>query len=99
MVGSQADDAARLPSMPGRRLRTTATLVASIIVAGCSLLPAQIECGQVDVETCHRRAHQILERKAAESPSRRIVSIRITDARGSYDITFDDGTGESMIVD
>lgn len=99
MVGSQADDVARLPRMRGPRLRTAATLVASIIVAGCSMLPAQIECGAVDVETCHRLAHQILERKTAESTSRRIVSIRITDARGSYDMTFDDGTGESMIVD
>ena len=81
------------------RTGIAAVLAGWMLVAGCAMLPAQVECGAVDLETCHRLAHQILERKAAETPSRRVVSIRITDARGSYDMTFDDGTGESMIVD
>jgi hypothetical protein len=46
-----------------------------------------------------RLSKEIISRQAAEDPSRRVVRLVITDERGSYEITFDDGSGGSMIVD
>ena len=79
--------------------RLVAGIVVAAIVAGCSLIPAQVECGTVDAATCHRLADEIIGRKRQDDPNRRIVRIRITDPRGSYDIEYDDGSGESLIID
>jgi hypothetical protein len=75
-------------------------LAAVLATSACSLLPPRIECGPAgDRATCDRIAAEILARKRAEAPERRIVSLRISDARGSYDLTMDDGMGESVIID
>lgn len=84
------------------RMAVVAPIVlnAALATSGCSLLPPRIECGPaVDRATCDRIAAEIVARKRAEAPERRIVSLRISDARGSYDLTWDDGMGEALIVD
>lgn len=88
--------------MRGVRMAVVAPLMLAAVLAtsGCSLLPPRIECGPaVDRETCDRIAAEIVARKRAEAPERRIVTLRISDARGSYDLTLDDGMGESVIID
>lgn len=75
------------------------SLAAGLVLAGCGLLPMQVECGDVDRATCQRLANGILASKPTERPGHRVVSLRIVDARGSYDLTWDDGAGESLIVD
>ena len=74
-------------------------LVIGLGSAACSLIPPQIACNGVEPATCQRIAKEIISRQAAEDPSRRVVRLVITDERGSYEITFDDGSGGSMIVD
>ena len=67
--------------------------------AACSLVPPQVTCNGVDPATCQRIARDVISQKTAEDPSRRIVRLEINDQRGSYTLTYDDGSGESMIVD
>jgi hypothetical protein len=75
-------------------------LVAIVLAsAGCAASPAQLDCRGVDRLACERMAAEIIARKNAEDPSRRVVRIVITDARGSYELTREDGSGESVIVD
>ncbi|HUP54396.1 MAG TPA: hypothetical protein VM408_02725 [Methylomirabilota bacterium] len=44
-------------------------------------------------------AQALLRRSSGNNPSHRVVRIDVLDDQGSYTITYDDGTGESMIVD
>ena len=81
-------------------MRTSAALLLlSTALIGCSILPPTIECGTVDPATCQRLADAIVAGARAEDPNRRIVTLTITDERGSYSAEFDDGTGTMLIVD
>ena len=77
----------------------TASVVLAATLAGCSLLPTRIDCGTVDPATCHRLADAIIASTRSGDPTRRIVTLTITDDRGSYNAEFDDGTGTSLIID
>ena len=79
--------------------RLLAGIAIAAIASACSLIPTQIECGTVDPAICHRLADEVIGRKRQDDPGRRIVRIRITDPRGSYDLEYDDGSGESLIID
>ena len=57
----------------------------------------ELACGTVPRGECEARAASLVDQKRAE-PRDRIVKVEIQ-ARGSYTITFADGTIESMIVD
>jgi len=82
------------------RSRAAAALVAlGLSIAGCSLIPPQVACNGVEPVVCERIATKIIEQKRQENPSRHVVRLDITDERGGYTLTYDDGTGESMIVD
>ncbi len=76
-----------------------AVLAIGLASAACSMLPPQIACNGIESSTCQRIAQEVISRKSAEDPSRRLVRIEVMDARGSYTLTFGDGSGESMIVD
>ncbi len=90
-------------AVPGRGLAShlLSVIVAATLVAGCDLLPmgSSLDCGTVDPATCRRIADRILAQKLGERPGHRITTLRITDDRGSYDLMWEDGNGESMIVD
>jgi hypothetical protein len=78
--------------------------VAAWLIAGCSLLPpgivpTQIACGPVPKDRCDELAAGILRSIRAERPDRGIVRLTLTDDRGSYTAEFDDGTGQSLIID
>ncbi len=49
--------------------------------------------------TCQRLADAIIASTRADDPTRRIVTLTITDDRGSYSAEFDDGTGTMLVVD
>ena len=78
-----------------------AVFVVAIGVASvaCSFIPPQVACNGVEPSACQRIAQRVISQKTAEDASRRIVRLEIMDDRGSYTLTFDNGTGESMIVD
>jgi hypothetical protein len=78
-----------------------AVLALAIVVAAaaCSMIPPQVTCNGIEPATCQRIARAVISQKSAEDPSRRIVRLEIMDDRGSYTLTYDNGTGESMIVD
>jgi hypothetical protein len=77
-----------------------AVLAIGLAAAACSsLVPPQVACNGVEPSTCQRLAHDVISQKIAEDPSRRVVRLEIMDDRGSYTLTYDNGTGESMIVD
>jgi hypothetical protein len=83
-----------------RRGRMAAALIAMVLAsAGCAALPAQLVCKGVEQVTCQRMAAEIIARKNAEDPKHRVVRIVITDARGSFELTRDDGSGEATIID
>lgn len=83
------------------RSRAVAVLLGIVVlVAGCAWLPPTIECASgVDRASCDRVAARVLEQKRRERPDHRIVSLRVSDPRGSYDLLWDDGMGEALIVD
>ena len=74
-------------------------LAVGLAATACSLVPPQVTCNGVELSTCQRIARQVISQKTAEDPSRRIVRLEISDQRGSYSLTYDDGSGESMIID
>ena len=76
-----------------------AVLAIGLSSASCSMIPPQVACNGVEPSTCQRIAQEVISRKSAEDPSRRIVRLEVMDDRGSYTLTFDNGSGESMIVD
>lgn len=90
---------ARPRPLPAVRLATF--LLAAMLIAACDLLPmgSSLECGTVDPATCRRIADRVLAQKLPERPGHQVKTLRITDDKGSYDIIWDDGNGESMIVD
>jgi hypothetical protein len=53
----------------------------------------------VPKDRCDELAGQLLRSMRAERPDRGIVRLTITDDRGSYTVEFDDGTGQSLIID
>jgi hypothetical protein len=67
--------------------------------AACSFIPPEVTCNGVEPSTCQRIAQEIISQKTAEDASRRLIRLEIMDERGSYTLTYDNGTGESMIVD
>jgi hypothetical protein len=87
--------------MVGARARAAAVVVAlGLAAAACSsLVPPQVACNGIERSTCQRIAQEIISQKTAEDPSRRVVRLEINDQRGSYTLTYDNGDGESMIVD
>ena len=82
------------------------------VVAGCGnffpnpgnvVLPSGVRdyellCGTVPRGDCETRAASIVDQKRKEQPRNRVVKVELQ-ARGSYTITFADGTMESLIVD
>lgn len=78
--------------------RVMLALWIGIIAAGCSFLPLEIVCGDVADAECQRLAGVIVASKRAEQPDRRIVRLTVH-GNGSYVLTWDDGTGESLLVD
>jgi hypothetical protein len=58
-----------------------------------------VACNGVEPVNCQRIATKIIAQKREEDPSRHVIRVEVTDGRGGYTVTFDDGTGESMIVD
>lgn len=78
--------------------RALLVLGLGMVAAGCSLLPPEIVCGDVAGAECQRLAGAIIASKRADQPGKRIVRLTVY-ANGSYDLTWDDGTGEAMIVD
>ena len=86
----------------GRRLvRPLLLVAATFLVSACGFLRmgTSLDCTTVDAATCRRIADRIIAEKVRQEPGRAIQSIRITDDRGSYDLVWEDGSGESMIVD
>ena len=77
----------------------SAFVVAAATLVGCSTIATRLECGTVDLATCSRLADAIIASTRAADPTRRIVTLTITDDRGSYNAEFDDGTGTSLIID
>ena len=85
---------------------------AAVVAAGCGnffpnpenvVLPSaartyDLVCGTVPRGECESRAAKLVAEKQRAQPGNRILTVRI-DARGSYTITFADGSSESMIVD
>lgn len=69
-----------------------------IVATGCSLLPPEVVCSDVFGAECQRLAGEIIARKRTEQPGKRIVRLTVYE-NGSYDLTWEDGTGEAMIVD
>jgi hypothetical protein len=61
--------------------------------------PYALECGAVPRDQCEATATKLFEQKRREQPANRVVTIKLDDQRGSYTITFADGSAESMIVD
>ncbi len=74
-------------------------LAIGLASTACSMIPPQVACNGIEPSACQRIAQEVISRKSAEDPSRRLVRIEVMDARGSYTLTFDDGSGESMIID
>ena len=74
-------------------------LAIGLASAACSFIPPEVSCNGVQPSTCQRLAQQIISQKTAEDASRRILRLEIMDDRGSYTLTYDNGSGESMIVD
>ncbi len=85
-----------------RRITAIVLAVVALTFGGCDLLPrgpVQIDCTTVEPAVCQRIAQGVLTQKKTENPARRPVKLVVMDPRGSYDLTYDDGSGESMIVD
>lgn len=78
--------------------RAVLVLWLGIVAAGCSLVPPEIVCGDVAGAECQRLAGAIIASKRAEQPRKRIIRLTVYE-NGTYDLTWDDGTGEAVIVD
>lgn len=63
------------------------------------MLPAEVVCTGVEPVRCQRLAGEIITRKNAEDPPKCVVRLVITGELGGYELTWDDGSGESMYVD
>ena len=72
-----------------------------LLVSACGFLQmgTSLDCTTVDAATCRRIADRIIADKRGQEPDRRIQSLRILDDRGSYELVWEDGDGESMMVD
>jgi hypothetical protein len=80
-------------------MRSSILLGAIVFASACSFLPPQVECNGIEPAVCQRLAAKAIADKRAEQPQRRVVRLVITDERGSYEFTLDDGSGGAMIVD
>jgi hypothetical protein len=89
--------------MPGphRLGAAVGSVLVGASLAACGLLPMgpQVECVDVDPATCRRTADRLIATKSSERPGHRIATLTIRGEEGSYDLVWDDGAGESMIVD
>ncbi|MFL5771003.1 MAG: hypothetical protein ACJ765_13085 [Chloroflexota bacterium] len=93
--------------------RPVASVAMGALVVGCGnffpnpnnvALPSgfrnyELDCGGIARGLCEARAAKLVEEKRLEQPTNRVVKIRLDDDRGSYSLTFADGTEESLIVD
>ena len=57
-----------------------------------------LECGTVPQDQCVRKAEALVAKSRREHRGLRVTRIQL-EGDGSYTITFDDGTTESLIVD
>ena len=87
-------------------------VAAGLVVAACGnffpnpenvVLPSgarsyTLECGAVPHDQCVRKAEALVAKSRIEHRDRRVTRIQLQ-GDGSYTITFDDGTAESLIVD
>jgi hypothetical protein len=85
--------------MTATRTSLVVLVIASLAAAGCSFLPATVDCGPMDPGECRQRATQVVAEGERGDPTRRLVRLTFTDALGSYSAEYDDGTGTTLIVD
>ena len=83
-------------SGPVSALRVGLVLLA--LVSGCAMLgQPEIACVDVDHETCHRIASELLATVREEQPTKQVVRIVVNGPHGVYDMTFSDGTGQAVV--
>jgi hypothetical protein len=74
---------------------------AGLLVSACGFLRMgmSLDCTTVDAADCRRIADRIVAEKQRQEPGRAIQSLRILDDQGSYDLVWEGGSGETLMVD